>query len=82
MLGGRYVKRTSLARSEIRSLGDGAKHALGAGHHQSRGYPFAGDVTYDDAHTAVVQVQEVVEVAADLSCRLVVVGYPPTLELG
>src|ERR671910_1626176 len=71
-----------LTRGETCSLGDGAKHALGAGHYQSRRYPFAGGVTYDEAHTAVVQVQEVVEVAAYLSCRPVVVGYPPPLELG
>src|SRR5215203_4048718 len=64
-----------LTRSYTSPLGDGTQHALGIGHHQGRCDTFARDVAYDEAHTAVLQVEEIVEVAAHLSCWLVVVGY-------
>ena len=68
--------------SNIPPSGNGAKHALGVGHHQGRRDTLARDVADDEAHTTVVQVEEIVEVAAHLSCWLVVVGYLPALEPG
>ena len=53
--------------------GDGAKHALGVGHHQGRRdtLPETSPMTMP----VVVQAEEVVEVAPHLFCGLVVVGY-------
>src|SRR5918911_1516229 len=71
-----------LPRSNAPSSGDCTQYALGVGHNQGRRHPLAGDVAYDQAHLAVLEAEEVVEVAADLSRGLVVVGYLPALELG
>src|SRR5215210_3296316 len=70
-----------LPRSNAPSSGDGTKHTLGVGHNQGRRNTLAGDVAYDQAHPAVFKAEEVVEVSADLSSRLVVIGYLPALEL-
>src|SRR5215212_1916641 len=70
-----------LPRSNATSTSDGAKHALGVGHNQGRRHPLAGDVAYDQAHLAVLEAEEVVEISSYLSSRLVVVGNLPVLEL-
>src|SRR5215211_4355776 len=70
-----------LPRSNAPSSGDCTQYALGVGHHQGGRHPLAGDVAYDQAHLAVLEAEEVVEVSADLSRGLVVVGYLPALEL-
>src|SRR5215211_2588348 len=70
-----------LPRSNAPSSGDCTQHALRVGHYQGSRHPLAGDVAYDQAHLAVLEAEEVVEVSADLSCGLVVVGYLPALEL-
>src|SRR5215213_10128864 len=70
-----------LPRSDAPSSGYCAQHALGVGHHQSRRHPLSRDVAYDQAHLAVLEAEEVVEVSSYLSSRLVVVGYLPALEL-
>src|SRR5215211_7819528 len=74
--------RQHLPWSDVPSSGDGTKHALGVGHHQRRRNTLAGDIAYDEAYTAVLQAEEVVEVATHLSCGLVTVGQLPALELG
>src|SRR5918998_894069 len=68
-------------RSDAISLGYGAQHALGVRHNQSRRDPLAGDIAYNQANPTILQAEEVVEVAADLSRGLVVVGYLPAFEL-
>src|SRR5918911_2354022 len=70
-----------LPRSNAPSSGDCTQYALGVGHNQGRRHPLAGDIAYDQAHLTILEAEEVVEVAADLSRGLVVVGYLPPLEL-
>src|SRR5215218_8495810 len=70
-----------LPRSNAPSSGDCTQYALRVGHHQGRCHPFAGDVAYDQAHLAVLEAEEVVEISSYLSSRLVVVGNLPVLEL-
>src|ERR671912_1381238 len=67
--------------SNALSSGDCTQYALGVGHHQGRRHPLSGDVAYDQAHLAVLEAEEVVEISSHLSSRLVVVGYLPALEL-
>src|SRR5215212_9107217 len=71
-----------LPRSNAPSSGDCTKHTLGVGHHQGRCHPLSRDVAYDQAHLAVLEAEEVVEISSYLSRGLVVVGYLPALELG
>src|SRR3712207_2392678 len=59
--------RQYLSRGDALSLGDSAQHTLSVGHHQGRRDTLAGDVADDETHTAVVEAEEVVEVAAHLS---------------
>src|SRR5215210_8601797 len=70
-----------LAR-RVRSLGDGAQHAAGRGHNQGCRHAFARSIAHHEAEVAVFQLEEVVEVAPDLACGLVVGRYLPALEGG
>ena len=53
-------------------LGGGAQHRAGRGHHERRRHALVGDVADHDPDPAVVERDEVVEVAADLARRPVV----------
>src|SRR5215213_5544918 len=70
-----------LPRSNAPSSGDCTQHALSVGHHQGCRHPLSRDVAYDQAHLAVLEAEEVVEISSYLSRGLVVVGYLPALEL-
>src|SRR5919112_5093109 len=70
-----------LAR-RVEALGGGAEHGAGRGHYYSGGHPLVRHVTDDEAELAVVELQEVVEVAAYLARRLVVGRYIPAGDLG
>src|SRR5919112_234795 len=61
----------SLAR-RVEALGGGAEHGAGRGHYYSGGHTLVRHVTDDEAELAVVELQEVVEVAAYLASGLVV----------
>src|SRR5215213_481425 len=78
MLGGMSVTITSFtlfSTSPGESLGRSAEHGAGSRHHQGGGYALVRNITDDEAEPAVVEIQEVVEVAAHLAGGLVVGRY-------
>ena len=56
----------------VEALGGGAQHGAGRRHHYRGGHALVGHVTDDEPQAAVLQLEEVVEVAAHLAGRLVV----------
>ena len=81
MLGGMSWTITSFtllstSPGESIALGRGAQQSAGRRHHQGRRHAFVRNVPDDEAETAVFEIQEVVEVAADLA-RGLVVGRKP-----
>ena len=56
----------------VEALGGGAQHGAGRRHHQGGGHALVGHVPDDEPEAAVLELEEVVEVAADLAGRLVV----------
>src|SRR5215213_8124790 len=78
MLGGMSVTITSFtlfSTSPGESLGRSAEHGAGSRHHQGGGYALVRNITDDEAEPAVVEIQEVVEIAAHLAGGLVVGRY-------
>src|SRR5215208_119823 len=70
-----------LAR-RVKALGRRAEHSTGRRHHYGGGHALVRHVTDDEAELAVVELQEVVEVASHLASGLVVGRYIPVGDLG
>ena len=80
MRGGISSISTSLTRSSA-ALGQDSQQRAGGGHHQRGRHAFIGHIADDDAQAAVVEVEEVVEVAADLARRLVISRHVPACQM-
>ena len=76
------LTRWSVSPGETTLRRGGAQHAPRGRHHHRGRDALVGDVADDDADLAVGQLEEVVEVAADLAGRLVVRVELPAGELG
>src|SRR5215216_4666617 len=64
-------------REGAQRLSSDPQHAAGGGHHKRRGHALARSVSHDHSQPALREVVEVVEVAAYLPGRPVVVGDLP-----
>src|SRR5215211_1239540 len=64
------------------SLGDGAKDALGVGHHQRCRNTMAGGVTNDQSQPTIFYLEKVVEVSSHLPGWLVEGCDLPSLQVG
>jgi hypothetical protein len=67
----RFVDPPEYLARRVRRLGDGAQHAAGRGHDQGCRHALARSVPYHEAELAAFQLEEVIEVATYLACRLV-----------
>src|SRR6266516_4591202 len=61
-------------------LGCGAEHRAGSRHHQGGRNPFTGNITDDEIHSTIFKREEIVEVAPDLTCSMVVGNKLPSRE--
>src|SRR5215217_3418051 len=76
----RLVDPSEYLARRIRRLGDGAKHAAGRGHYEGCRHALARCVPYYEAKPAVFQLEEIVEIATNLACRVVVGSDLPAFQ--
>ncbi len=58
-----------------------AQHAAGGRHHQRCGNAFVGDIANHQPQTAIIELKEVIKIAADGAGRLIVCAELPAVEL-